>query len=984
MSERTFVNVREAAKKFGVELSRAAQDAAARMEAGITTTYQSVAKAVKKATRQASPSKDAAEAGENIGIGAIQGINEGGKEAKSAGRAIGTSVRTQAQQDALMVASRTKAAYKNDSTLNMLTIQRKQAEMMGANTAAIEQEILARRATIAAQVKEQVATESAARIKASQPFTGSAPLPAGYQGPIGPNDKRKGVGFGSKIAAGAKNIGGKIMGGGIGASMGIGAAGMAVGMIPGMEGVGQAISMASMIPMLLPMLMNPIGATVAALGLLTVGIFALNAAQEENRKKQIALGNASVMSTNKMIEISKSLGTVSATESRQSKRANIAGISQENQSQASTFMESEAGKQFVTDINSQKDAGKTDKEVAESTSRDLANLVLQGVMDEGMAKAILQDSAAKTGNYELSNSMGNLSTLVEGGATAASGAALKSAETATSKGYFGEMKYGNSFISLKDVPKLQAASIETANAFSQITGQQDVLASQFETGKISLEDYRSGMKELQSDQAKAIDLANTQQRVLGSEYDTTFMQNVKDTFGEESPAYKTAEKLKEIGDSDFKTSMMLNLESGQMTPDQVNQLLDMGTSAQTNFQATVDLIGQGPTLDLMTRLTQQGYTALEIQTVLANPQQAKEITDTLTLIEDLTSDGPITMETLIKKDSQFASLKSEADWFNSLPAVQQRYFLSIYKTIKDSDVSGNIAKKKGIIDKNGNITMSADRAEKKITKADMDKERTRLAKADTVKEIKAGTFNEVGGDGGGGGGTTDKASAALSILGRKEEKINKAYDERLKALDKIQQANEKINQQKKDQLDLADALSKGDIGAAARAQQQARENAQATALQQQRDQMNAAKEAQIAALRVNGMSREQLEAYQANEANKKDLSALGKWAGAKGFAIGGMVPKTQYFSIGGKPKGTDTISAMLTPGEFVVKKSAVDKLGAGTMKKINNGQLPGGNSVYNYSISVNVKSDADADQIANAVLTKIQKIDNQAMRGDKA
>jgi capsular polysaccharide biosynthesis protein len=40
--------------------------------------------------------------------------------------------------------------------------------------------------------------------------------------------------------------------------------------------------------------------------------------------------------------------------------------------------------------------------------------------------------------------------------------------------------------------------------------------------------------------------------------------------------------------------------------------------------------------------------------------------------------------------------------------------------------------------------------------------------------------------------------------------------------------------------------------------------------------------------------------------------------------------------------------------------------------------------VYNYSISVNVKSDADADQIANAVLTKIQKIDNQAMRGDKA
>ena len=50
--------------------------------------------------------------------------------------------------------------------------------------------------------------------------------------------------------------------------------------------------------------------------------------------------------------------------------------------------------------------------------------------------------------------------------------------------------------------------------------------------------------------------------------------------------------------------------------------------------------------------------------------------------------------------------------------------------------------------------------------------------------------------------------------------------------------------------------------------------------------------------------------------------------GALGFASGGSV-----FT----PRGTDTVPAMLTPGEFVMKKSAVDKYGSGFMRDINNG-----------------------------------------------
>ncbi len=40
------------------------------------------------------------------------------------------------------------------------------------------------------------------------------------------------------------------------------------------------------------------------------------------------------------------------------------------------------------------------------------------------------------------------------------------------------------------------------------------------------------------------------------------------------------------------------------------------------------------------------------------------------------------------------------------------------------------------------------------------------------------------------------------------------------------------------------------------------------------------------------------------------------------------------------PRGSDTVPAMLTPGEFVVRKSAVDKFGAGLFSQLNRGINP--------------------------------------------
>lgn len=64
--------------------------------------------------------------------------------------------------------------------------------------------------------------------------------------------------------------------------------------------------------------------------------------------------------------------------------------------------------------------------------------------------------------------------------------------------------------------------------------------------------------------------------------------------------------------------------------------------------------------------------------------------------------------------------------------------------------------------------------------------------------------------------------------------------------------------------------------------------------------------------------------------------------GAQGKAMGGLI----YRAGGGfAPKGTDTVPAMLTPGEFVVKKSAVDKIGVGALNQINAGHYAAGGQV---------------------------------------
>jgi hypothetical protein len=98
------------------------------------------------------------------------------------------------------------------------------------------------------------------------------------------------------------------------------------------------------------------------------------------------------------------------------------------------------------------------------------------------------------------------------------------------------------------------------------------------------------------------------------------------------------------------------------------------------------------------------------------------------------------------------------------------------------------------------------------------------------------------------------------------------------------------------------------------------------------------------------------------------------------LSSGGLVPKR--YSASGFSIGTDTVPAMLTPGEFVMSKYAVDTHGINTMKSLNNGQSAGG-AVYNntYTLTVNAKTDANPNEIAQAVMSTIKNVEGRRVRG---
>jgi len=95
-----------------------------------------------------------------------------------------------------------------------------------------------------------------------------------------------------------------------------------------------------------------------------------------------------------------------------------------------------------------------------------------------------------------------------------------------------------------------------------------------------------------------------------------------------------------------------------------------------------------------------------------------------------------------------------------------------------------------------------------------------------------------------------------------------------------------------------------------------------------------------------------------------------------GFADGGMVPGYGF---------TDSVPSMLTPGEFVLNRNAVQSLGNGVLNQLNRGQIPGSQSspIFNINLNIETTDAIDANFVRNTLLPTIKsELKASSLRGD--
>jgi TP901 family phage tail tape measure protein len=644
----------------------------------------------------------------------------------------------------------------------------------------------------------------------------------------------------------------------------------------------------------------------------------------------------------------------------------------------------------------------------------------------------------------------------------------------------------------------------------------DALTLQRQKDEISQEEYEKGRAEIlkagtaaYKQNLKDIKRLSPEQQTSVS---TTLGTSITDMFkGTPMEAFATlaASNLDTL-DLTTKLTIQTAIASGSLTPTAFNNIFDtyQGDQKEINAIINLDTIFGSGTAELVGQLAPYiGETGVITLNAFLNAEgnfeEGQQLLDIMSMASAAGADGINVSATLrfvskngervlalwdswegMSDEEKTVRLQFETNGFkmtaeqwsaySQLPDYQQKVFVTKYVT-EDVELKAKFTM-------GGVFNLNAyEKARDSLYSSAMS-----AAISTPAPTINDSTNNNASG---GGGGTPedaelarlndlkDKQQKALNVIALKEDAINKIYDKRKKALEDIAKLNQKIAEGQKTQLTIAEALSSGDISAAARAVQDARAKASQYAEDQQMQALEKKRQMELDGIIVNGKTKEAYEAeiaklnlqiaerelalanaaatpsaggsgggsgngsgnplgnplplvtgpgpkptsdagygkywslvdnsWKAIDKPKPGTLAPGRdwfwntnndtWSqvlkpGVTGggpayeamgglikMAAGGMV--MSYFS-GGGSLGSDTIPAMLTPGEFVVKRPAVQSFGVKNLEAINSGKSANG-SVYNYSVTVNASTGANADEIARTVISRIKQVDGQKLRGNR-
>ena len=364
-----------------------------------------------------------------------------------------------------------------------------------------------------------------------------------------------------------------------------------------------------------------------------------------------------------------------------------------------------------------------------------------------------------------------------------------------------------------------------------------------------------------------------------------------------------ATALKYASDS----TIALGIATGNIKPDKLKQLTDLMKSIEKTTQSNAvkeffTNINKENNLNksfiqVIPKLNAMGAKLEDINSIMNNPAIMQDLVDGLKDADNGASRVKKTLDAIkqqksIKIQIQMATPEGQRDFFNEMKSKAEEYF-SILETNINIKYKGSIKAEQDAID---SIDRSIGEAQRRIdeyqrgidiAQRNIEMEITRPIDAlqeqiskisreiemqftrpiediqKTIDELQRGI--EI---------NFDRPIAALqkessdlandmTLMDKAAEAINAKYDAQAEALNKVSEINQEIIAQQKNQIGLADALTQGDISAAAQAAQEMRAQAAESASRRAGGVLDAARQAELGGLRTaGGLTKDQVEARQ--------------------------------------------------------------------------------------------------------------------------
>ena len=929
----------------------------------------------------------------------------------------------------------------------------------------------------------------------------------------------------------------------------------------------------------LPLLMNPVGAVIV--GVLALGTIAAIAAKQikDVQESGARLASAMTGSADKIQGFADDFGRKTIGEERiiSAAQARSGETSAESQSMAQQFMETDSGKELLQDMELVKRSG---QDTITALRNQLNQLILAGLLSADEAKSIAAEVGAALGDANLAVKasaqiidivgpegellVGNILKIQTQLQTSLDPETLRqSAEAAYEENAGPLMKLrdkifggenGAREVAIRDVEIAQTQQ-EVANNLTATSNAMEQLKKGYQDGTVDIKTFREETENLRKTAGETVtkgldalgvsledlqkksgskslfDLKGTEQWLTKTEKGavkmlTELKENAGSIFEGAALGKDVTQDLLRVitedlagGDAEEAAQIFAQVISGDIDKSVLNQLLaaiedpDLKEKLRALFNVKVNVTGTGVPGAIF---DPDAFTPDEEEDVTKGSKQksrieqiresAKATKDYANAVKQLANEK--NKEAVASIGTGFAELKGNAQRKEAIKLIQQQ--LNLQKLVdfamqgkKEQEIARlNMATR--VIDLEATSIQRQIEGVKRLNELDQ----RRINQIQRLNEMDQRQM--------------DLRNRALDQISKKEKDVNKLYDEKTTALDRVATANDRIANQEKGRLDLASALTSGDIAAAAAAANAMTQGFAQTQIEDARSQLELQRQREIDALTgsINGQlfTRQEIELqlddlneriYQRNlnirdiqdQIYQRELSIIpledqiyqlglkreaildqinikqleieeaeyrkmlqtdatnkvlgkqrqivkdivsdlraairlseflsgqrangafgGNVSGKKiGMAMGGKVNykgsnesppalmmgggAVKKYAVGNVVPGlgnTDRVPALLTPGEFVVRKS-VAKQNMGFLKALNSDIFPKmGNKgfgessnlmqetsnainnmpVYNsYSVNVNVpNTNASPEEIANVVMSRIQRSSMSTIR----